>query len=69
MSDRAARAMAALALALAVLSLGVSGVLWSESQRYVEEARQLREALDALSRPGLPLPMRGPPPALEFDDE
>jgi hypothetical protein len=69
MADRVARILSAVAVALALVSLGLSGYLWTASQRYVREAGQLREALSALRRAQPPLPMRGPPPELEFDDE
>ena len=69
MSDRVARILAATALATSIVSLGLSAFLFLESERHRSEAADLQRAVEALSRPGLPLPMNGPPPTLDLADE
>ena len=71
--DRLARTLAAVALALALLAVVLGGYAIVLGSQYREDVAALGETLRAMIGPGggraVELPMNGPPPTLELDDE
>ena len=70
MTDRLARVLASVALALALVGLALAGYAVALGRQYLEDVRDLGEAMERSLRDAQgrnTLPMRGPPPELDSD--
>lgn len=71
MSDRVARTLASLALAVALVAAVLAGYAVVQGRQYLSDVKALGEAMDRAMRDESgrnTLPMRGPPPTLDPGD-
>lgn len=71
MTDRVARTLASLALAVALVAAVLAGYAVVQGREYLEDVKSLGGALDRAMRDESgrnTLPMRGPPPLLDPGD-